>query len=76
MVEHSAVNRTVVGSNPTCGAIFYKSEKWINIIPVGVIFFEFRDQVHAHVLMYYRSRGITTLIESLFDYILLKKEDD
>jgi len=26
--------------------------------------------------MYYRSRGITTLIESLFDYILLKKEDD
>ena len=25
MVEHSAVNRVVVGSNPTCGAIFNAS---------------------------------------------------
>ena len=24
MVEHSAVNRTVVGSSPTCGAIFFR----------------------------------------------------
>ncbi len=36
MVEHSAVNRVVVGSSPTRGVKVKILNKWINLKPVGI----------------------------------------
>ena len=55
MAEHSAVNRRVVGSSPTCGAIF-----WVYILqnPSGKFYIGQTEDLTARVKFHNRTDNI------------------